>query len=128
LIASTDVQGRPLPFYDEEVYEPTQGYNLTLTIDEVIQHFTERAIDKAYEEHGAKKVMAIVMEPSTGEILAMATKPDYNPNNPRDLSDLYTEEELSVMTVDDLMRNWNEKWRNYRCQTNNSNCLEYSHQ
>ncbi|MGB3367371.1 MAG: penicillin-binding transpeptidase domain-containing protein [Acidaminobacteraceae bacterium] len=111
-ITSTDVQGRPLPYYDEEVFEPVQGYNLTLTIDEVIQHFTERAIDKAYEEHGAKKVMAIVMDPSTGEILAMSTKPDYNPNQPRDLSSLFTPEELEVMSVDDLMKNWNERWRN----------------
>lgn len=111
-ITSTDVQGRPLPFYDEEVYEPVQGYNLTLTIDEVIQHFTERAIDKAYEEHGAKKVMAIVMDPDTGEILAMATKPDYNPNLPRDLSSLFTEEEQANMPIEELMKYWNEAWRN----------------
>lgn len=111
-ITSTDVQGRPLPYYDEEVYDPVQGYNLTLTIDEVIQHFTERAIDKAFEEHGAKKVMAIVMEPSTGEILAMATKPDYNPNLPRDLSSQFTEEEIAAMDVDELMKHWNEQWRN----------------
>lgn len=112
LVASTDVQGRPLPYSEEEVFEPVQGYDLVLTVDEVIQHFTERAIQKGYDEHNPIKVMAIVMDPSTGEILAMASKPDYNPNDPRDLTGRFTAEEIDAMTSDDLMRNWNEMWRN----------------
>ncbi|BEP29503.1 penicillin-binding transpeptidase domain-containing protein [Helicovermis profundi] len=112
LITSTDVVGRPLPYSNDKVYKPTEGENIVLTIDEVIQHFTEKAVRKAYEEHNPLKVSAIVMEPKTGKILAMASVPDYDPNNPRDLSRYYTKEEVDKMDDSTLVNNWNEIWRN----------------
>ena len=81
----TDAQGRELPESDRKYYEPQDGLNLILTIDEVIQHFAEKAVENALIETQAKRVMAIVMEPKTGDILAMAIKPDYDNNNPREV-------------------------------------------
>jgi len=112
LITSTDVVGRPLPYSNDEIVDSIDGENIVLTIDEVIQHFTEKAVRSAYEKHNAENVIAIVMEPTTGKILAMASVPDYDPNNPRDLLKYYTEEEISKMSDKELVNVWNEIWRN----------------
>jgi stage V sporulation protein D (sporulation-specific penicillin-binding protein) len=76
----TDALGREIPFSTDKYIPPRDGYDLVLTIDEVIQHFAEKAAENALIENKAKSVTAIVMDPSTGEILAMVNKPDYDPN------------------------------------------------
>ncbi|MCX7694112.1 MAG: stage V sporulation protein D [Caloramator sp.] len=82
LIVQGDAYHRELP-YDAPVYVPPKdGYDLVLTIDQSIQFFVERALEQGLEEYKAKRISAIVMDPKTGEILAMANKPDYDPNNP----------------------------------------------
>ncbi len=90
-IMMTDAHGQALPGSDTKYYEPQDGLNLVLTVDEVIQHFAEKAVENALVENKAKRVTAIVMDPKTGDILAMTTKPDYDNNDPRkipaDLSD-----------------------------------------
>ena len=77
-----DAAGRKMRNSSQIYYEPTDGFNVVLTIDEVIQHFAEKALDDAVKEHRAKSGTAIVMDVKTGEILAMANRPDYDPNNP----------------------------------------------
>ena len=62
---------------------PARGNDLILTIDEVIQHVAERELDRAIEETEAKSGSVIVMEPFTGEILAMVVRPVFNPNSLR---------------------------------------------
>ncbi len=57
---------------------PKDGFNLVLTIDETIQYLAERALDKAMAKHNAKAATIIVMNPRTGEILALANRPTYN--------------------------------------------------
>ena len=70
----------------DQYISPDHGWNLVLTVDQTIQYFTEKAVSDAMAKYNAKKVYAIVMEPKTGEILAMASRPDFDPNNPpRDL-------------------------------------------
>lgn len=59
--------------------EGKKNYHLILTIDSRIQHVVESQLRKALEETGALKGTAIVMDPGTGEILAMACEPDFNP-------------------------------------------------
>ena len=78
------VERRQAGKYSPERYiEPVDGYDIYLTIDETIQHFTEKALEKAMLDYNLKRgAAAIVMVPKTGEILAMASKPDYNPNDP----------------------------------------------
>lgn len=59
-----------------------EGHSLVLTIDRTIQYYAEKALKKAIEEHQALDGSAIVMDPDTGEILAMASWPLFDPNEP----------------------------------------------
>ena len=73
-------------------YEPAEdGQNIVLTIDQNIQHFVERALDNAYELYKPKNMTAIVANPQTGEILALANRPHFNLNNilPEDSNSIY---------------------------------------
>ena len=63
---------------------PTAGASLELTIDEFLQHVAERELRAGVQWSGASGGSAIVMDPNTGEILAMANAPDFNPNAYRD--------------------------------------------
>lgn len=112
LMVQTDVDGRALPFSEEKVKLPKDGVNVQLTVDEIIQHFTEKAVDETYSRFKAKRVMAIVMDPATGEILSMAAKPDYNPNTPRDLSIWLGDAESQALTDKQKSDQWNKMWRN----------------
>lgn len=81
-MGETDRYHRELPYSIATYIPPKNGDDLVLTIDQSIQYFTEKAVEKGLEEYKAKAISAIVMDPKTGEILAMANKPDYDPNNP----------------------------------------------
>ncbi|WP_270763092.1 hypothetical protein [Gemmiger qucibialis] len=64
------------------------GNDITLTIRADIQHYLESALSAAVAEHHvAARAVGIVMEVDTGAILAMSTKPDYDPNDPRTIVD-----------------------------------------
>ncbi|NLB42163.1 MAG: stage V sporulation protein D [Clostridiales bacterium] len=82
LIMETDAQGKETPTNVERMVPPIDGWNVVLTIDQFIQHFAEKAVSDAMEQYQADKVYAIVMEPKTGDILAMANRPDFDPNEP----------------------------------------------
>jgi len=60
--------------------ESRNGYNLVLTIDKNIQHITQTALSEAVKKFSAKSGMALVMEPHTGAMLAIAHAPEFNPN------------------------------------------------
>lgn len=66
----------------EVLKEPVPGKDLVLTIDDIIQYITERALEKAINKTGAQWGTVIVSHPSTGEILAMANYPAFDLNNP----------------------------------------------
>ena len=112
LIIGTDASGREIPQGTEQYYEPVQGNGLVLTIDEVIQHYTEKAVQKAYEVNNAKRVTAIAMDPKTGDILSMASKPDYDPNDPRTPIYPYFEEELDKYDEKEKIKGYYQMWRN----------------
>jgi len=57
------------------------GNSIVLTIDEVIQHIVERELDVAMTRHQATAALAVAMNPQTGEILALANRPDFDPNS-----------------------------------------------
>ena len=59
---------------------PVPGQGVMLTLDTNIQYIAEREIDAAYQRTGAKAAMAVVMEPRTGDVLAVAIRPTFNPN------------------------------------------------
>lgn len=111
-VKTTDAASRQLPFDDEKIYEASDGLSIVTTIDETIQHFVEKAAEKALVVNQAKKVTIIAMEPSTGDILALANKPDYDPNNPREPLDEGLKNEWANLSQDELLEKWYEMWRN----------------
>lgn len=112
-IVNTDSNGVELP-YDgfEEYFEPVDGLNVVLTIDEVIQHYTENAVEEAYYVNRAKSATMLIMDPETGDVLAMASKPSYDPNDPRKPYDENMAKLWSGLTDDELTEKWYDLWRN----------------
>ncbi|MCL2740897.1 MAG: penicillin-binding transpeptidase domain-containing protein [Oscillospiraceae bacterium] len=88
-VYGVDGNTRKLPFAEEVYVEAVDGYGVVLTIDEAIQTFAENALDDAIRTHRLLNgAVAIVMDPNSGEILAMSSKPDYDCNDPRRMPDL----------------------------------------
>ncbi|MGI5839693.1 MAG: penicillin-binding transpeptidase domain-containing protein [bacterium] len=88
-LAGTDGQirgefagGKQLPGGIEQYAPPANGSHLTLTLDSAIQYAVEKELAAAVQTHGAKRAIAVVIDTMTGGILAMASKPDFNPNQP----------------------------------------------
>lgn len=81
-VAEIDQKSEGLPYTISEFTEPIDGRDVVTTIDENIQYFAEKLAQEALEDNEAKAVSIMVMDPNTGEILALANKPDYDPNNP----------------------------------------------
>ncbi|HOR85805.1 MAG TPA: stage V sporulation protein D [Bacillota bacterium] len=110
-IVMTDAHGQMLPGSDTKYYEPQDGLDLVLAVDEVIQHFAEKAALNALIENKAKRVTAIVMEPRTGDILAMAVKPDFDNNDPRKIPEELKDKWDSLSDKDQLEALF-KIWRN----------------
>lgn len=101
IIMEADLYRRQLPYNISKYVEPENGKDITLTIDESIQFYVEKALDDAVAVNKAKAATAIVMDPTTGEILAMASKPDFNTNDPRNMG--------SYTDFQDVIRSWNNR-------------------
>lgn len=70
----------------EDIIRRDSGHNVVLTIDRTIQHVAERSLKEAVETHKAKSGIAVVVAPRTGDILALAHFPFFNPNNFKNFS------------------------------------------
>ena len=86
----SDAKGNKLNLSDVYV-EPTSGMNINLTIDINIQKSIERELDNIVDMFTPDNALAVVMDPNTGEILGMGSRPDYDPNNYKK----YTQDVLS---------------------------------
>jgi len=75
-----DALGREMIAFEEKTIPAVNGARLILTIDQHIQYLTEQALDEAYLKNHAESAIAVVMNPKTGEILAIASVPEFNPN------------------------------------------------
>lgn len=75
----SDPFGLPILVGKYRPIEPEKGSSLSLSVDRVIQFIVEEKLSKATEKYGAKSATAIVSDPKTGKILAMATYPTYSP-------------------------------------------------
>lgn len=98
------------------------GNSLVSTIDANIQSIVEKYILQFNEEHkngfregeGSKNTGVIAMNPNTGEILAMASYPNFDLNNPKDLTAYYTEEQIATMQEENTYYDaLNALWRNF---------------
>ena len=81
MMTERDALGRDVLIKGAVIKEASPGRSLVLTIDKNIQYLAEKELAKAVAEHGGKTGMAVVAEPSTGRILAMANYPTFNPNS-----------------------------------------------
>lgn len=106
------------PFEYEKYYNAEDGNHLVLTIDETIQHFVEKNLEQACIDNKVKNgACAIVMQPQTGEILALANYPNYDLNNPRQLTnqqlqqeiEQLPEEEYNKRMAEELQKMWRSK-------------------
>ena len=79
-VIDTDSYGTPIFQSIFSFIPEKKGRSIYLTIDSNIQYIVERALDEAMAKTGAKEGTVIIMQPKTGEILAMASRPTYNPN------------------------------------------------
>jgi len=108
----TDTGGNRLSYGEEKYYQAEDGYGLVTTIDQVIQHYTEKAIAQVHEKTSASRVMALVMNPKNGDVLAMAQIPEFDLNNPKVPLDKKEQKALEEMSDTEKVEYWNKMWRN----------------
>ena len=82
LVIEVDRKNNPLSYGEENYIPPVEGYNMTLTADSVIQSYLEKYLKQCYELNRASTVSGLVMDPKTGEILAISTYPAFDLNSP----------------------------------------------
>lgn len=83
-----DAAGRWIPLSDRNQVPAANGMSVVLTIDRVIQYEVERMLADAREQYKADEVSALVLEPTTGKILALSSLPHFNPNEYQQVEDL----------------------------------------
>lgn len=81
LVVEFDKLGNAIPQSIQESIPASEGQNVHLTIDSTIQYYVESALAEAQEEQKAEAMTCVVMDVKTGEVLAMANIPDFDPNN-----------------------------------------------
>ncbi len=88
IITAQNAKGKDMPFQYESYVGAENGTNVVLTIDWQVQSILEKHLQTALEDTNAQnRVLGIIMDVNTGEILAMSNKPDYDPNAPYDLDE-----------------------------------------
>ena len=91
----SDAKGNRLEL--NEVYEqPQDGINMTLTINNEIQKSLERELDNAVMKYNPDQALGIAMDPNTGEILAISSRPNFDPSNYQDYSTEITSRNLPI--------------------------------
>ena len=111
--------GRSYGYYDSElnlqrtVKDAVDGNSVVTTIDANVQRIVQTEIQKYSDEIGFKNCGVIVMNPNNGEIYAMASAPFYDLNNPRDLTQVYSQEEIDQMDDAARVTALQQMWRNY---------------
>ena len=80
VVAEYDASGKEIPYAPYRYEMPTVGQDVYLPIDLVLQQLAERELLRAVEETGAKGGTVLLMDPRSGEVLAMANRPTYDPN------------------------------------------------
>lgn len=107
--------------FEKTIREAVNGQNIVSTLDvniqsvveEKMKEFIEAYRDNVEEGAGCKNMGVLVMNPNNGEVLAMADYPDYDLNDPRDLSAYYTEEEIDAMSEEEQLDALNAIWENF---------------
>ncbi|MDF2944370.1 MAG: hypothetical protein K0S01_3228 [Herbinix sp.] len=110
--------GREYGYYDSDlnieriVKKPVNGNSVISSIDANVQRIIQKHIIAFNTEFGSKSIGVLVMNPNTGEIIAMASNQEYDLNNPSSLEGVYTKEESAAMTEKQKTKALNELWKN----------------
>lgn len=104
-VMDTDVYGNQLALSSTEKFEPEDGLNTVLTIDSVMQQYLMAAMLEHYESLKPKRMIALISDIKSGELLAMANYPTYDQNNPRLVPDTTTDDP-------DYVKKLYEMWAN----------------
>lgn len=81
-VMDTDMFGNQLALSNTEQFEPQDGQNVELTLNSVIQEYLQANLQKSHEEFETNQMIGVLMDVKTGELLAMASTPTYDLNNP----------------------------------------------
>lgn len=111
-IKNTDITGNSLAYGKEKYYQAEDGLGLVLTIDETIQHYVEKSLKTVQKNTKADRVMCIMMAPKTGDILALAQVPEFDPNDSKTPLDKGEKAKLDKLPDSKKMEYWNSMWRN----------------
>ena len=117
ILTAKNAVGKEMPFEYEQLVDPVPGNSLKLTIDENIQKFMEKALEEGIKTHKVKnRATAIAMDVNTGEILGMAVKGDFDPNEPFKIADPEKEAYINSLPEEEKLKAKNEalsyQWRN----------------
>ena len=112
ILTDTDVRGIEIRGGTERRIDPTPGYSLVTSIDVILQQYAEQAIEKAVWRHNALRGAIILMDPYTGELLAMANKPDFDLNEPFLINKAETASAWQTLTNEERSAALNQMWRN----------------
>ncbi len=99
--------------YESVTEAAVSGCTIVSTIDYNVQKAIEETVAEYKTEHEYKNIGVIVMDPSSGEILGMATDKVYDPNDPMDFSYMLSDEALEAMTDEEKSAFQNALWRNF---------------
>lgn len=112
LIVGTDGLGNELPLNDEKYIPSEDGLSLVLTIDEMIQYITEKYLEQAVRDNLPDYATCTIIDPKTGDILAMATAPDFDPNDPFTHTVDSVKEKWGEMSAAERTKELQTLWRN----------------
>ena len=117
VLSAKNAWGYDMPTDYDTYVEPVQGNSLKLTVDANIQHYLENYLSAAVKEYSVSaRGVGIVMEVDTGRILAISTKPDYDPNEPRVIQDEALRAQVDSLTGEEraqaLTLAQQTQWRN----------------
>ncbi len=111
-VKNADVLGNDLSGGEEKYVQGEDGLGLVLTIDETIQHYVEKSLKTVQKNTRADRVMCIMMDPKTGDILALAQMPEFDPNDSKTPLSKKEQQKLEAMSDSKKMEYWNAMWRN----------------
>lgn len=113
ILSEVDASGVELSMGQEQYIQPQDGNDVVLTIDETIQYFAEKTLEKAIADNNVLNgATAIVMDPRNGEILALASKPDFDLNNPRAAPSGVDKAKWTGTSTEDVQYLQKTVWRN----------------
>ena len=82
LVIEVDRKNNPLSYGEQDYLAPVEGYNMQLTADSVVQSYLEKYLKQCYELNRASSASGLIIDPNTGEVLAIATYPSFDLNSP----------------------------------------------